>query len=441
MSISDDVGPGVPCRLTGLRYTPLTDESTFSALMRFAWFNAFNRREVADYCIGPGKAVPNFANFDTPKWLRSEVLIRSIGWNLPNSVELLIHRKFRTMLGRVFTVNRLKFCPLCMEGLYHTTWFQLENLQCCPVHNCGLLATCMSCGAPSPPYSFAREVFDNPYFCTTCKKPFCGAHPSIDAHELIRREEVSFEHAFADYRAWLERLDMELFFLLWPEHECYGWHEWCDINSIQAHFLNLVSEIPQEIAPHPRSDLIELYWRTHMYRDDPFDCRGSSIYENGDEMNLVLRVFLRCILPWAFSGVSTAEQNKIKERYLDDESTNPQCYDEKQLAYLIVECSHRWGFGPRMGQLGGMKSWCNRVPKVAYCAYLYGLYAGIYHSLRRERRRGATTWAHRGKFRVSDYLIAMCSIGREVHSGRIIFPEVPGMPMLLQFGRDEPIDS
>lgn len=430
------IDSAAPCRLTGLQYSPLPDESTFSALMRLAWLNVFDRRELADYCIGPGRAVPHFAEFRSLKWVQSDLIFRSLGWTLPNSIEPRIHAKFSNEAELSWNFHNLKFCPLCMEGLYHAIWFQLRNLQRCPLHDCRLVETCMSCGARSPAYEFESQIFDNAYRCATCGKPFSGAPPDVEAHEVLRGGMAQVEKSFAEYHAWLERVDLKAYHRHWPEKPASGWDRWCCVKSIQEHYLHRISVMPSEIAPPARNDLIALCWKTRMFVDDRFDCRNSSVYENGDEMELVLNVFLRCLLPWAFSGVSDTEQEAIRARFDGNEPIYPQDFDAKQLAYLIVEGSHRWFFGPRKGQLGRMKSWCNRVPKVAYCAYLYGVYAGIYHSLKKMQRRGQIAWAPYGFYRVSDYLIAMCSVSREEHSGRIIFPEVPGMPLLLKFGQE-----
>lgn len=430
------------CRLTGLGYFPLRDESTFSSLMRLGWLNIFNRREIADYCIGPEMAVPNFANFTPPKWLRSEQALRSLGWTLPNNLEQRIHKQFASEYYVAWNFHRLKFCPLCMEGLYHAVWFQLRRLQRCPVHDCQLVEICMSCGAQSPSYSFDSSVFNTPYLCSNCCNPFSGAPPSIDAHEVIRETSSLFENAFVDYRAWLERVDLKRYYRLWPERDGNGWSGWCDVGSIKEHYFNYVSEMPSEIAPISRSDLVVLGWRTRMFDDDESDYRGSSIYDNGDEMIRVLQVFLRYMKPWVFEGISEDKQQSIRDQYHESASINPQNFDVRQLTYLIVEHSHNWYFGPRKGQLGRMCSWRNRIPKVAYCAYLYGIYSGIYHSLHKLRRCGATTWLPTNWFCIDDYLIAICTVSSDgVHSGRIVFPEVTGMPMLLRFCRIEPADS
>ncbi len=427
-----------PCRLTGLRYYPLPYESTFSALMRLAWLNAFSRRDLADYCIGYKKNIPYYADFRFPKWVRSELIFRSLGWKLPNDLELVIAVKFSGLLTSIWNFYRLKFCPICMEGMYHSYWFQLHNLQRCPVHDCQLMATCMYCGSQTPPYNFYLKSFNNPYLCAACGKPFCGASPSVDAHEVIRESARLLEEAFHDYRVWLQRFDTESLFRIWPENESYEWSSWCDLKSIRAHYIHQVSELPLEAAPIIRGDLIVLRWNTRMFDHNRVLNRNGSTYDNGHEMRKVLRVFLHHIESWVFKDVAATDLEIIKNRYRAQNQINPLDYEAKQLAYLIVESSHTWSFGPRKGVLGDMESWNNRIPKIAYCAYLYGIYAGIYHSLNCKRRRGETSWKPSTWFRISDHLIAICDVSEEgMHSGRVIFPEIPGMPILMRFGREE----
>lgn len=331
------------CTLTGLGYLPLPDESTFSSLMRLGWLNVFNRRELADYCIGTDKTVPNFANFSPPKWLRSELALRSLGWELPNNIEQRIFQQFENEHYIAWNFHQLQFCPLCMEGLYHAVWFQLRRLQRCPVHDCKIVDTCMSCGARSVPYSFDLHVFNTPYLCGNCGNPFSGAPPSTDAHEVIRESSALYESAFVEYHAWLERVDLKHYHLLWPAHDDNGWFGWCDVGSVKAHYFNVVSEMPRDIAPPPRNDLVVLRWRTCMYDDHVSDHRGSSVYENGDEMIRVLQVFLRHMKPWVFAGIPEESVLNIRDKYRASASINPQDYDPRHLAYLIVEYSHDWG--------------------------------------------------------------------------------------------------
>lgn len=273
-------------------------------------------------------------------------------------------------------------------------------------------------------------------------KPFCGAPLNVEAHEVIRENTGLLEEVFLDYRVWLQRFDPESLFRIWPEDESYEWSNWCRVQSIRAHYIHQISEMPSEIAPIPRSDLMVLRWKTRMFDHNRALKRECSIYDNGHEMRKVLRVFLRHIEPWVFNDVAAADLQIIKDRYRNQNQTNPLDYEAKQLAYLIVESSHKWSFGPRKGTLGSMESWNNRIPKIAYCAYLYGIYAGIYHSLSCKRRRGKTSWKPSSWFRISDHLIAMCDVSREgMHSGRVIFPEIPGMPILMRFGRGEQLAS
>jgi hypothetical protein len=422
-------------QVTGLRFSPLPSESSFSALTRLGWMNSFSRRDLADYIIGEDKQIPLNVEFISPKWLKTDLMSRLLGWRLPSDLEREIAYKFDTNLRALWEFRNLKFCPVCLEGLYHSYWFQLIEQKYCPLHHCELLVQCVYCGEISPSYAFQTSVFNNPYICCACKLPFCGATPNVDAHEDMRNYRI-IGSVFYDHDRWLNRYDHKKFNRLFPNEEFHGWSRWCDTQSIRTHFVNQTSEMPHEIAPIFRNDLIVLEWRIRMFDwKHEYRRRSLKLY-NCRELRCVLFMFLRHIKEWAFESVSAEMQMEIRKKFHIDKRLNPHEYDLKQLSYLIVECFNNWIAVGEKSDLYPMDSWNNRIPRVAYCAYLYGFYAGIYHHLWRIRYKGQRMLESISSLCVSEYLIAICDVsGIGEHSGRVIFPEVPGMPILLKSGR------
>ncbi len=421
--------------LTGFRYSPLPYESTYSALMRLAWFNAFNIRDLIYYCIGPKRSAPWNRGMGFPSWIKSELLYKSTGWALPSAIERQIDKKFKSCLSGVFSHSSLKYCPVCLQSLYHSLWFQLKNLHRCPIHHCGLKEVCMHCGGESPRYSFERDCFDQPYLCRFCGNTFFGAPLEIELHLEMRNNVALLESAFRDYQLWLDRFDPEKLAILWPDVEMPSWSDWCDVLGIRIHYMNQISKMPLEIAPNPRKDLTVLRWKIRMLDNGKWIRRNRLVYQNRYDMLKTLRVFLRHIKPWVFIDVSNEEQESIEMKFLEEDFHDPQMYDPKHLAYLLVAHTHRWGFGPRKGDIGLIDDWCNRVPKVAYCAYLYSIYAGLYHKFRDLRRRKNSDRDDIFCFRAVDYSIVLSEVSEEgVHFGRTIFPTIDGLPILLRFG-------
>lgn len=422
-------------RITGSRYSPLPHESTYSALTRLAWLNAFSLSDLVQYCIGPKRGLPWNCNMAYPRWIKSELVYKSIGWTLPSGLEREIYSKFENRSLGIFSFFVIKYCPICLQSLYHSYWFQLDSLQRCPIHHCRLVTTCMHCGGDSPKYYFTREVFNHPYLCRFCGKTFFGAPLEIELHLELRNNVSSLKAIFRDYRRWLDRFDREKLASLWPEHEMPNWSHWCDVRRTRIHYINQISKMPLEIAPNPRKDLTVLRWRTRMLDDKKGICRNSLIYYNRGDMLKVLSVFLRHIEPWVFMNVSDEDRRIIETKFLDEDNHDPQKYDPKLLAYLLVSHTHCWEFGPRKGMIGSMDDWCNRVPKVAYCAYLYSFYAGLYHKFYRVRRRQEATEDYNFSIRAIDYSIVLSEVSDDgVHSGRTIFPTIDGLPILLRFG-------
>lgn len=421
--------------LTGFRYSPLPYESTYSALMRLAWLNAFNLRDLIHYCIGLKRSAPWNRDMGFPRWIKTELLYQSTGWVLPSAIEREIDIKFERRFYSLFSYSTLKYCPICLQSLYHSFWFQLDNLHRCPIHHCSLKKVCMHCGSESPPYRFEREVFDHPYLCRFCGNTFFGAPLEIELHLEMRNNIALLQAAFRDYHLWLERFDPEKLVSLWPDDEMPDWSDWCDVSGIRLHYINQISKMPLEIAPNPRKDLTVLCWKIRMLDNGKWIRRNRLVYQNRGDMLRTLKVFLRHIKAWVFINVSDEEQRSIESRFIKEDFHDPQTYDPKHLAYLLVAHTHKWGFGPRKGELGFMDDWCNRVPKVAYCAYLYSIYAGLYHKLHRLRRRQGVARDHHLCFIVENYSIILSDVSDEgVHFGRTIFPTIDGLPILLRFG-------
>ncbi|KAI5913849.1 hypothetical protein [Thauera sp. 2A1] len=257
----------------------------------------------------------------------------------------------------------------------------------------------------------------------------------IELHLEMRNNIALLQAAFRDYHLWLERFDPEKLASLWPDDEMPDWSNWCDVSGIRLHYINQISKMPLEIAPNPRKDLTVLCWKIRMLDNGKWIRRNRLVYQNRGDMLKTLNVFLRHIKPWVFINVSDEEQRSIESRFIKEDFHDPQAYDPKHLAYLLVAHTLQWGFGPRKGELGFMDDWCNRVPKVAYCAYLYSIYAGLYHKLRRLRRRQEVARHHHLCFIVENYSIILSDVSDEgVHFGRTIFPTIDGLPILLRFG-------
>lgn len=423
-------------KLTGLRFSPLPSESSFSALTRLAWMNSFSHRDLVDYIIGKKRNIYHHLGFRCQNWVSSDLVKRLLGWTLPSDVEQEIAYKFDDNQRGVWNFDNLKFCPICLEGLYHSYWFQLEDQKICPLHQCELLTRCVCCGEISPSYHFEPTVFNSPYLCGACNMPFFGADPNIEAHEDLRGHFKTIESAFYNHEHWLARFDQKRFYEYFPKEEFYGWFRWCDRKSIRHFFINQASEIPPEIRSGVRNDLVVLEWRIQMIDGGIRSKRESFIFYNRRQIRCVMRVFLRNMMGWVFESVSATKRIRIMKKFRNEDVHNPLDYDPKHLAYMIVKEFNNWATAPRKSDIYPMSSWNNRIPRVAYLAYLYGFYAGICHRLRRLINKGQSAFEPIASLRVSDHLIAICDVTEDgVHAGRVIFPDIPGMPILLRFGR------
>ena len=428
--------PEVPSLgLTAKRFFPLPFESSFSALLRLSWANVFSRRDLAEFVLGWKFYIPPMG-FIQPDWIDVIDVDQQIGWVLPSSDELIASSKFGDLANFVEGV-RLRYCPVCLECFYHSYWFQFINLCRCPIHGCKLETTCMSCGAPSPSYDFAPKNFKHPFLCSLCSEPLAGSPIDIALHQDFRSHSSQIRDAFIEYQEWVIRFDREKFNKTWVKYQQSEWQDWCRVDPIKSHFVQIIEPMPQEIAPRPYRGLCILSWNIEMnhmrFNRHPI----GSLCENGTEMACVVCVVLRRLKRWIWGLEKGCEFDFLQYKFDQLEwPINPQEWSPRELAYFILRGTHSWMFGPRLDRFEPLNSWKSRIPRVAFCAYLYGLYAGLYHAISAARCRGIRSWHKLERFYVRDYLLMRNDISLfGFHSGIVIFPNVHGLPIPKMFDR------
>lgn len=82
--------------------------------------------------------------------------------------------------------SNLRYCPICLAAGYHSTLFQIRQVERCPLHAIRLQESCQWCQAKVP-YRLPRGR--NPAYGCECGHEFATLAPESDAlgHERVGR--------------------------------------------------------------------------------------------------------------------------------------------------------------------------------------------------------------------------------------------------------------
>lgn len=183
---------GARNEFSGADLNPLAYESEVSVLWRIAWRNAFENRLMKSH----------FSLQRNGFVLDHGRLKEKLGWTLPSGAWPIGQRSDPDC---VFTSVALRYCPLCLEGGYHSYLHQLLELSACPIHHVALQTRCNHCASWIGFLSSPREVFDRPYCCIICHQPLGGVLPELEAHLDFRSAFDSAEIAMRPYAEWWAR--------------------------------------------------------------------------------------------------------------------------------------------------------------------------------------------------------------------------------------------
>ncbi|MFM0114950.1 hypothetical protein [Paraburkholderia nemoris] len=190
---------------TGLGFGSLPYESSLGALWRFAWFNALSGKEIGRLAYIQSCAPLSFAGprLQADQFQRLTVAT-GIGFPLPDEARMVAHRCSLACI----LCKRIRLCPLCAEGNYHSFWFQLPFLSVCPVHNVPLIDICQSCGARTPDYAFTDQLYGRAWHCPRCNQPLAGVEPALRDF-LDQWDNAKFLAAvFAPFNQWARRVSL-----------------------------------------------------------------------------------------------------------------------------------------------------------------------------------------------------------------------------------------
>jgi len=176
----------------GLDLVPLPFESGQSYLSRFAWQQGYNHLEVR------GRIQRAFAMATEGKSIHAAhpigQLLYITGWQPTDDSEGTFEWcKTHSVLNQYS--SDFRYCPICLEGLYHSYLFQWTELKTCPIHQCQLVTSCSSCGAHIRGVGYTIGAAY--YRCNFCNLALAGVELSLGLHIELRESSKLFDDRFS----------------------------------------------------------------------------------------------------------------------------------------------------------------------------------------------------------------------------------------------------
>jgi len=154
-------------------------ESIWSVLQRFFAMNVISSTAFAKEFFTTGWFSEISTNLGKPVAFDFEKFYRTLGLNQS------IYKKMDLQFLRPALIDieerHLKYCPVCIEYYYHSIFFQLKNLETCPVHKVALIDRCSFCNSRIDSNIQASNV-SHPYSCRACKAKFLNDSPFALLH-------------------------------------------------------------------------------------------------------------------------------------------------------------------------------------------------------------------------------------------------------------------
>jgi hypothetical protein len=429
----------------GIRLVPLQHESSFSALLRFAWQNVLDPRTMKQLLNGKRLSLYGDSFLKTA-WLQQCGLETIANWNLPNIHECQLP-EYLTNIGLTFFSRRLKVCPLCFGAGFHSIWHQLILLNYCPLHGCALIHNCEQCDTALGEYRFSKELFEHPYHCAACKSPIAGAETDLDAL-LNHRNEITSDISFDAIAKWFGSAGDQLF-LLQAIAESSLFNTTGDRvgkRSILIDIAHVLHPFPKEFSwPTSASELTLLTWniRSRIADDTNIMSNRRELARSNANRKMARAVYLvtiRKIQAWLLTLQSRPTLKNAFADFLTSSYLGFDLLDSATIAFvLFCNC---FELSPQFFSTGKFRphgfrfdhcppfrlyAYSEREPRLAYYAIYFGIYAGLYWQV--ERARASGKLADLRIDHLDSLLTKFLLESKDRVAGGVIFRTVPNLPL------------
>ncbi|OEZ63900.1 MULTISPECIES: hypothetical protein [unclassified Duganella] len=176
-------------RWSALDLVPVPYESLVNVVQRFAWRNALDSNLMLKCFTATGR--------------ERKIEMQSFAYQTFGEVILSVLEADQKTINSNWYSPQFRFCPICLQELYHTSLFQYWHLKTCPIHDVPLETACQSCGAQTPKIKLNECLFLRPYECNACSRACAGAEPDFRGHLLMRERVAMLEARFSPIASWL----------------------------------------------------------------------------------------------------------------------------------------------------------------------------------------------------------------------------------------------
>lgn len=175
------------------------------ACHRFLWLNAINGPDVWRLMSG-GKILPKIdsknASGNFKHLISGAKFLEEFAQHIKKRSfqECFGEHNARLMLG----IERIRFCPLCLQEAFHSPIFQIAGTNECPLHKCKIEFCCPNCGDSIGTPSLNPRDFTSPMACPRCHTPFLeknfaervvlGPSKGEDVFEAVQKDIDNFKN-------------------------------------------------------------------------------------------------------------------------------------------------------------------------------------------------------------------------------------------------------
>jgi hypothetical protein len=286
---------------------PLPGESIASSVWRFAWRNGLGAKELLRFCSHADRYPRNGDRFNPERQFNREVFAESTGWP-DHSHEVDFVDASQRPYKELWWSSRFRYCPVCLENLYHSFWHQSLFLTHCPLDGAALKDRCYCCDAELPEYGFYRALLSAPYICQKCRGPISGVKVNLEGRISFQVRALEMKTRIAGVEQWWARVSPErerLEFLL-MQRPGYGRPPWFrDGPNLRQWAMDQVEPeplVPTEFRNLPRLCIFE--WKVRLTPPDPLAWIWARRKSRWERLQLAQKVY-RATIRRLFRAIAT----------------------------------------------------------------------------------------------------------------------------------------